>query len=738
MKAGDKIEKNLPATMPQLRMDFGDLVHEGRTLRVFNGRGDVCPYEKTVTGIRTFNFPPNALDAHRFLLNFRDNESGLLVQDIEQDMLDLILRSGGFGHHPLGQNRETFEPFEKPGYEFRDEKGNYHLLIFQDSWWLPNEHTRIGGYHKFIADKWISFAIQTKLSVSDIEDAFYLEVSIKNRTDKVAEYTAVPYQYLNDDYHLNKKLDTTHTGFNNMRCKWAPSKKEYNIAIEANISEMNEEGYLLTLKPLETKTFVLKISVDEITAEKPFAPRASFNGEVAEELKRTKKATEESLAQMYEAMPKIKSPYENFERFYNTCIFNVWGCKWHRENFILDPLYSVGSWLFTIAWDTSFAAQTIAMTDPDGLRATLLKYIELDVREASYIVAWEAPKMNRVYLQSLFAVTKILSQYIECTGDTGILKEELNKDNVKGTTLEVLKEMYTWLYENYASEDGLLDFGGYTDQLIEIRADGYKHKVCTVNGLAAYYITFLAKWLKDAEDKDSDKFYQMGQDLAEKVDEHMWDEKGKFFASIYPDGSKQLVYSYHVFDFIESPFLSKEKREGMISHLKEKVFLGKYGMYSIARTDELHYDFEDPDFGGGGQYPGMTLQIIQSLYTLGHSEKAFDILKRCIRWCEGFPYFPQEVYAEKLAHPLSEQYIEVCAGGGAQDIIYGSFGVRINEEGECTIKPSYQKELVGSSMTDFKYRGHVYDVALEEDGFYVCVDNQEAKKFKYSESFQSN
>ena len=111
------------------------------------------------------------------------------------------------------------------------------------------------------------------------------------------------------------------------------------------------------------------------------------------------------------------------------------------------------------------------------------------------------------------------------------------------------------------------------------------------------------------------------------MNQKLWDEHAGWFVNLYPDGSKHLVLSYHQFDMLDAGILSDKQRDAMIGHLKEGEFLGPLGVYSISKADRVHWDLEDVDWGGGGQYTGEPLRLAESLYRLGYAGISLGYLK---------------------------------------------------------------------------------------------------------------
>jgi hypothetical protein len=140
----------------------------------------------------------------------------------------------------------------------------------------------------------------------------------------------------------------------------------------------------------------------------------------------------------------------------------------------------------------------------------------------------------------------------------------------------------------------------------------------------------------------------------------------------------------------------------------------------------------DEDWGGGGQYTGMPLRIAETLYRLGHGELAWNILSRCARWTERYPYIPQDAFTD-YPNDLDEEDmpLEIASGSGVQAILFGTFGLRPKMDGKLEVSPSYHQELGEAKMTGYRFRGHSYDVVMGPWGFEVYQDGKLAAHHPY-------
>ena len=290
------------------------------------------------------------------------------------------------------------------------------------------------------------------------------------------------------------------------------------------------------------------------------------------------------------------------------------------------------------------------------------------------------------------------------------------------------------LEKRYARPDGLLDFGAGSEKMLEIRTDGYQHVVAATNGMAVAYFRQVATWGRERKDPDAVQFEAWAQTLQDSMNQKLWDPQNGWFMNLYPDGSKHLVLSYHQFDLLDAGILSAQQSDAMIGHLKEGEFLGPLGIYSISKADTIHWDIEDVDWGGGGQYTGEPLRLAESLYRLGYSDLAWDVLARCTKWTEHFPYITQEIFADYFRSPEVEMPLEIAAGSGVQAVIFGVFGFRPHLDGSLEVAPSYHHELGEARLTGYKFRGHSYDVALSAWDYEVFQDGKSVKRADYAKT----
>lgn len=708
-------------TPESLGMPRTSIVFSDRMLRLFNGRGAISIRDKSVTGLQELQFPPIDIRDYRFQLAFREKTTQVLIQDVVADVYEHMVLTGQ-GPHPLGLN------FQSPGAPW--------VMILQQAYWQPNLMFRSGTFHKVFDGHWISFGIETKTSVSAARDEIYLEVELENRQPTPLMLTVIPEQSAPElalkvpnekaeqqtapgsapsvpDGRSQPEGPVTHPDV------FTLASRQIKIRVVSDLPAHSKAGWNWEIPGATKQAARFAIVLQQARESSPEV----YAADIAQKIGQSDQALRDRFRWAGERLPRISTADVRLNTFYDRCLLSVLDSRWERENFITKPFYTCGTWLFSLAWDTSYASQLLALLDPEGLREAFLTYIRVGLLKSSY-VPWNGKTNEYWYAQNPFAEMRILQDYLRQTGDLTFL------DHIEegATVFEWMKRMGRELVKRYARPDGLLDFGAGSEKTIEMRTDGYQHVVAAMNGMSFAYFRQLAFWARQRQEPEAPQFDQWANQLHKSMNEKLWNEQAGWFDNLYPDGSRHLVWSYHLFDVLDGGLLSEAQQRRLTSHIVEGEFLGPYGMYSVSKIDRIHWDLEDVDWGGGGQYAGAPLRIAEFLYRLGYGELGWNVLSRCTYWVDRFPYIPQEIFADFLGNPAVEMPLEISAGSGVQAILFGIFGLRPVTEGTLEICPSYHQELGEASMMGYRFRGHTYDVVMGPWGFKVFKDGKVAAR----------
>ena len=667
-------------------------------LRLFNKRGSVSPRDWTVCGIKHLRFPPNTIPDYRFGLAFREHTTGTLILDNQDEYED-----------PLYLNQKEKDP---------------NILLSQDAVWQPNLYTRRGTFHRYLNGRLISFGVESRLSVAADADEAFLEIDVSNRGAAPLTLTVIPDQRVaqnnRPDYirqPLGGTLKPNQPPGAERTASFTFQTQEWQVAAASDLPIDGDAGWRLDVPANGHRAFRIGLAVNVVTAAEPPRQVTDLESRVA----RGQAATREYLGWAAGRLPHVQTASKALDEFYARSALTMLMCRLERPNYVATPFYDFGQLRgASVLWDLSFASSTIALLEPEALKGMVRAHLQSGIFKATY-TNWKGDGSGW-YAQSPFALLRIVNDYLARTGNTAWLDERTGSSSLYEQLCEIGQEVH----KRYAQSDGLLDFGQSTSDMLEIRTSGYYHIVAATNGMASDFFHQLAGWGQARHDARAAEFERWSQQIAGGLQKQLWDDAAGWFINLFPDGSRHLVMSYHLFDLLESPSIRQDQRQRMVAHLKAGEFTGPFGLHSIAPSDRTHYDREDVDFGGGGQYIGMSTRIIESLYRLGERAEAWDLLKRCTRWTERFPYWPQTIYADELAlqsHQVNWP-VQLSGGGGVQAVVAGVFGIHPKPDGTLEFQPSCELDLGDAKLSGYRFRDNSYDVAMSSRGFTVWRDRK--------------
>ena len=440
------------------------------------------------------------------------------------------------GLHPLGMNQG---------------KGPLVVLL-QDATWRPNQFVRTGTFHKRLQGRWISFGLTTKASVSAEADEVYLELEVENRQEQALELTVCPEQRKGQPGDAAESIAYT------LKASTLRFGK-FQTTVVSDLGDPRDGGWPMRIPRAQKRTARFAIVVQPADVQTP----SLHAGDLAARIQRADDAVRRRLRWASDRLPRVTTENGQFDEFYRRCVLSVLECRWERKNFAVHPFYAIGNSTFTLAWDTSFASEMLAILDPEGLRSAFLAYVRAGLLKASWI-RWDGVSSGW-YAQTPFAAMRILLEYLTQTGDVSLL----DHSESGATVFESLKKAGQELHGRFARPDGLLDFGEGSGKMLEIRTEGYEHVVAASNGMAVDYFRQLAQWCRRRNDPDAAQFEQWAAEIHKAMNEQLWNEKAGWFENLYPDGTRHLFLSYHQFDLLDGDALSPAQRRAMTSQSRK-------------------------------------------------------------------------------------------------------------------------------------------------------------------------
>ncbi len=673
-------------------MDRQHIRFDDYQLMLFNYRGFACPRQYSTTGFTNVQFLPASAPFYNFNLNIYDSASGKTVRDDVPLIWEKWIREGK-GDDPLGSNFRPDSPF---------------LMVTQDEKWQPNASFRSGTFHKEISGNWLSFSIKSITSVSYSTDEVFLRITMKNRGSKPLHLTLVPQQ------KAPRMIFDGMTGSDSAKIinTFTFGSDQLHATVSSDIRKVNNIGFDLILPPGEYVTSCFAVKFYKAGEKEP----GIYQDNLKHRIEEADRITREKLKWAYDRLPEFDCSNPSIREYYYRCMLSVLMSRYENPNYITNPFWAVGYWPFTISWDNSYSSDILAMLDPQSLKEAILTDFR-EVKMKKTYVSWKGAYWDNLYIQEPFALQIMIEAYLRHTGDYSLF-------NARAGDFTVWEWMKLWVKElrtTYTNREGLVDVGYDTQKIIEIRTDGYNQVVPIVNILTTHLLYRMSEWAVALKDRNSETYLKDADRLNGLINRHLWNPAEGWFDNLYPDDSKQAIWTIHLFDALGTDFLGADQKSRLISHLRDGVFLGKYGTYSIARKDSVHWDLIDADWGGGGQYAGMPGRIARNLYSQGFAEIGWEILKRHAGYIDYFPYLPQNPRTDTPEQDRSSMPVEIASGAGMEAIIFGTFGIRMDGD-RLTICPNYHPEMGNSSLRNLIFRGRSYSVSVSEKEFSVWRD----------------
>ena len=669
-----------PLSVSDLAMPRHQIARDDSLLWIFNGRGKCNPLRYSLTGFSGLNHVEGD-GRYRFRFDFVEQRSALKILDNVPEIMNT--------DDPLGWNFRAGAPL---------------CVLTQDETWYPHFYRRIGTFHKHFKTGTVSFAIETRTFVSARDTEILMAVDLENRDAEPLALILLPIQ----------------NGQNVLQVPYGRAL----ACVATDLPDVKGQGLEWTIPPKTRQTRHFAVSV----APKEQAPPVCQPG-LGDRVRQADLDGEAKIRRIADPLPGLKSQSPQLDNLYKLCLASLALCRWQRSDFRRQPTWVVGGFICVVSWDFSFSAHALSLIEPQAIRQTLRDVLDIGRMQASYIDIRKPRTLAPfLYIQEPFALRDLISAYLTITGDRSILDDQAGGASV----YEWLKRWGAKLDEFATGPGGLIDLGDANELLLELRTDDYDHVVPAVNGLAVEYFRWLSQLAKERKDPDAARFAQRADALNRAFHDKLWDAKAGWFDNLYPDGSRQALFSAHLFDLLGTSTLTRSEHQAIVSHLKEGEFLAEFGLYSISRKDTVHWDRLDADWGGGGCYLGTPLRTARYLYESGDDKRGWDLLKRMSRFASHFAFLPQSPMAEEPAEFRTGGNLEISAGAGLEAVWFGIFGLRPNEDGSLVISPApFNPEIGEATLAGFQFRRHSYDVQLRRDGYRVFLDGNLCSKKRY-------
>jgi len=625
---------------------------------VNSGYTTVNPEYHTVMGVNEFYSPPFAAKNFRMRLN-------IIADSVT------ITDTGSYGKGDVG-------------------------LLYAGGTWFPHKIVRRGTYHHLKSGRLISLGVRSELIPVFGKPGIIGKVSITNRTNRPVPVKIVP----DLQPGAPSVIPLEKWGFGAPRSN-APEAEPSSPNTWTNglttiiLFQENTEKIVLPGKTLVSWFSVLLNRNDERMP-------VSFNAEEME--KASTHAWEKRLATYTKNVPSLESNINGLDDYYRRSVISGLVCIWENPAYTLNPFLSTcgmdGGGTCAYIWDIAGYVPQMATLMMDTAIVRIAKKMgSIDLGQF-YAYTLNGTGTGVKYSYSPWAFTSLVSTIFKFKGP----EEELFA-TAKKLVLD---------NENQQNENHLIDYG-LQHNLLEMRSTGWEHITVSPNAERSWCLRQLAEMgeCMNCPSSECESWNNQAEIIAQAIQKNLWDDKKKWFASVYPDGFKDFVYSIQVYDALRAGVCTPQMEEALISHLRGGAFLGDYGITSISKEDSIHYEVLDTDWSGGGAYAGDGPQLALIMYERNKPELAWEILKRHFWMGKHLIYYPQEHFADKPMSPDHKRANVVSGLAGAEAILFGLIGFQPQYDGSLFINP-HPIDKGELKITGFGYRGNNFDIELSE------------------------
>ncbi len=634
---------------------------------VSSGFTTVNPEYHTVMGVNEFYSPPFAAKNFRFKLSFIADERK--IQDV-----------GSYGKGDVG-------------------------LVYAGGIWFPDKIIRYGTYHHLKNGKLISLGVTSELIPLFGQAGFMVKISIKNRATTPVMIKIDPELTPgNPDVIPLNNWGFSPPGSNTTKAENYKPDRWANESANIGLYSENETR-LIAPGELEVSSYIVIINKKD--KELPDLVNS-------EELElQTHQAWEKRLETYTKNVPSLTTDIEGLENYYKRSIITGLLGIYENPAYELNPVFLTsgmdGGGFCTYVWDNAgYIPRMVTLILDEKVRSFAKKMVEIDLEE-HYAFSLDGTGIGVKYSYSPWSFTCLVSTIFKFLAP--------DKELFEYNRTLILNN------EKRKSKNNLIDYG-LQHNMLEMRGTGWEHFVVSPNAERSWSLRQLAEMGRSVGVKQSelDDWNNQANNIISSIQKNLWDEKAQWFASEYPDGFRDYVYSIQVYDALRADACTPAMEKVLLSELRENAFLGSHGVSSISKTDSTHFEVLDTDWSGGGAYTGDGPDLALIMYEKGYSEVAWDILKRHFWMGNSFIYYPQEHFCDRPMSPTHKRARDVSGLCAAEAILFGLVGFQPQYDGSLWISP----RLVVDGKINIKgfvFRNNTFDVEISSQKMIVYCNS---------------
>lgn len=646
---------------------------------------------------------------------FKPEDFGIELEQITSGPTHIWVNSGYTTVNPenltvMGVNEFYSPPFAAKSFSLKinimidslsvPDRGSYGKgdvgLLYSGGTWFPHKIVRKGTYHHLKNGQLISLGVISELIPLFDQSGFIEKVSITNRTKRSLSIA------LSADIQpgIPSFIPLDSWGYGVPSANPSKTKQISANSWATDLAKISfyEENAKTVILPGRTSTAYFTVVINKATERVP------DKIQVKELENISINAWEKRIERFTKNIPSVESNIEGLNDYYKRSVLSGLVSIWENENYTLNPFLATsgmdGGGICAYLWDIAGYVPTMSTLMLDSAIIDIAKKMVSINLEKYYAFTLNGTGVGVKYSYSPWSYTKLVSTIFKFLGP--------DQELLSAAKTIILN------YEKQQSKNHLIDYG-VQNNLLEMRGAGWEHFVSSPNAERSWCLSQLAEMGKvlNHDPAELNNFNKQARVITKAVQKELWDDKVKWFVSVYADGFKDFVYSIQVYDALRAGVCTPEMEEALISHLRDGAFLGEFGITSISKEDSIHYEVLDTDWSGGGAYTGEGPQLALIMYERNKPELAWDILRRHFWMGKHFIYYPQEHFSDKPISPEHKRANEVSGLGGAEAILFGLIGFQSEYDGRLYINPQLV-DNIELSVKGFGFRNNIFDVELSE------------------------
>ncbi len=621
-------------------------------VRAFSGRSTVGRVPGSVTGIERFFCPP-----------FAAGELAMTM-DIQIASHNLTLGDSALTGHSIPQQ-----------------------LLLQEERWHPSFIWRKGTFHRHGDKGLVSLDIETWLVPSALDDSLFLKFRVKNRATQGIGLKLIPnWSSLRFGDSLPEQWSWNPPVIESDATEVSPGMyRSGDVLMQAWWSGARASGAAKTLdlEPGEFQEAVFRLSFSRTSDAHTIEPAGVEGKSIAASLRQR----EQDWDEFWRKAPHLEASDKRLEAAYNHSLLTFFLCRWTSPHFAVSPHYAEaginGGALCNYLWGEANASKMMAIVEGAEWKPSLVAQMGMGIDEHYAFEPITGKGVGPFYSYNGVSLAQAVEDYIRWTGDAKFLDQAVGGLPLSRKLIQLIEDFEG----KFTQRDGLIDFGD-NHHLLEMRTSGYEHFVPSPNGERVRMYRFLAAVLEKLGDPAAEDYRKRAEVIRRSVVEKLWDQDTGWLKCLYPDGVSELVYSIQIFDLLGSGILDHAQEQQILSRINAKEFLSPFGVHSVSKADDRHFDLGDVDWSGPGCFVGDPSNLLEALFSMNEVRLAQDVMGRILWWSEKYPYWPQCIWAGKQDYSHWEQPINRTALAFAQAIVFGMFGLSLKEK-----RPAFEPHI---------------------------------------------